>query len=61
MAMCDADDYWCDRTKLRRQVEYMEQHGDCAITFHRVINHYASQGTKASAIRISRPTAPLLT
>ena len=54
MAMCDADDYWCDRTKLRRQVEYMEQHGDCAITFHRVINHYASQGTKS----LSNPHQP---
>ena len=46
VAMCDADDYWCCRTKLRRQVAYMESHPDCAITFHRVINYYEATGEK---------------
>lgn len=44
MAICDADDYWCCRSKLRRQVEYMENNRDCAITFHRVINYYEADG-----------------
>lgn len=47
LAMCDADDYWCDRTKLRRQVEYMEDHPECAVTFHRVVNHFAGTGFKS--------------
>lgn len=47
LAMCDADDYWCDRTKLRRQVGYMESHPECAITFHRVVNHFAGTGVKS--------------
>lgn len=47
MAMCDADDYWTDSTKLARQVEYMENHPDCSITFHRVINYYEESGVKS--------------
>lgn len=46
MAMCDADDYWCDRSKLRRQAEYMEAHPECAVTFHRVINYMEDTGVK---------------
>lgn len=44
IAMCDADDYWCDRSKLRRQVEYMEAHPECALCYHRVINYYEANG-----------------
>lgn len=40
MAMCDADDYWCSRHKLARQVAYMESHEGCAVCFHRVVNLY---------------------
>lgn len=47
LAMCDADDYWCDRNKLKRQVGFLEAHPDYALTFHRVINHYAGIGTKS--------------
>lgn len=47
LAMCDADDYWCDRSKLRRQVAYMEAHPECAVTFHRVVNHFAGTGVKS--------------
>lgn len=47
MALCDADDYWHDRRKLRRQVEYMESHPDCSLTFHRVVNYYEASGEKS--------------
>lgn len=46
MCMCDADDYWTDPCKLTRQVEYMEAHPECAITFHRVVNLYEPSGRK---------------
>jgi len=46
MALCDADDYWHCRSKLKRQVEYMESHPECALTFHRVVNYYESTGEK---------------
>ena len=40
ITMCDADDYWCCRTKLSRQVAYMEAHPDCTVCYHRVVNYY---------------------
>lgn len=47
MAICDADDYWFHRRKLQKQVDYMESHPDCAVTFHRVVNYYESSGEKS--------------
>lgn len=47
LAICDADDFWIDRSKLRRQIGYMESHPDCALTFHRVINIYQADGSKS--------------
>ncbi len=46
VAMCDGDDYWFCRTKLQRQVDYMESHPECALTYHRVINYYEDTGEK---------------
>lgn len=34
LAFCDGDDYWCDESKLQKQFDYMEAHGDCSICFH---------------------------
>ncbi len=45
IAVCEGDDYWCDRSKLRRQVEYMENHPDCTVCFHRVINYFTDTRT----------------
>ena len=47
IAMCDGDDYWCDRDKLRLMVGYMDAHPDCAVAFHRVINYFEDNGTKS--------------
>ncbi len=46
VCVCDADDYWTSDRKLRRQVEYMEAHRECAVTFHRVLNVYHPSGVK---------------
>lgn len=45
IAMCDGDDYWICRSKLRRQVEYMESHPECSVCFHRVLNFYEADGS----------------
>lgn len=45
MALCDGDDYWICRRKLARQVHYMEQHPECAVTFHRMVNFYEGDRT----------------
>lgn len=47
IAMCDADDYWCDKHKLQIMVDYMDRHPECALSFHRVINYYEDNGTKS--------------
>lgn len=33
-APCEGDDYWCDPTKLARQVAVFEQQPECVLVFH---------------------------
>lgn len=34
VALCDGDDYFTDPDKLQIQVDFLEQHKDCALCFH---------------------------
>ncbi len=45
IAICEGDDHWCSRHKLRRQAAWLDAHPDCGLTFHRVVNHYADSRT----------------
>lgn len=47
IAMCDGDDYWFDRHKLKIMVDYMDTNRGCAIVFHRVVNYFQGIGTKS--------------
>ena len=47
IAMCDADDYWCSPSKLKRQVDFMEQHPEVALTYHPVINYFEASREKS--------------
>lgn len=36
VAMLDGDDHWTDPLKLQKQVDFLQQHPECAICFHDV-------------------------
>jgi glycosyltransferase involved in cell wall biosynthesis len=48
ISLLDGDDYWCGEDKLQRQVDFLDQHPDFAISFHSVlkVNENSSQQPK---------------
>lgn len=54
IAICEGDDHWCSRHKLRRQAAWLDAHPECSLVFHRVWNHYADTRT----LSLSNPRQP---
>ena len=60
LAWLEGDDYWTDREKLRKQVEYLEAHPEVVLCFHRAM--VVDEGEAGRAPRASnRRQAPLTT
>jgi O-antigen/teichoic acid export membrane protein/glycosyltransferase involved in cell wall biosynthesis len=47
VAICEGDDYWLSRHKLRRQVGWLERHPDYVCCYHRVLNYVQETGEKS--------------
>ena len=45
IALIDDDDYWTSRKKLQMQVDFLDNHPDCALCFHDS-RHFYEDGTK---------------
>jgi glycosyltransferase involved in cell wall biosynthesis len=53
VAICEGDDYWCDPTKLARQVEIFCTHPECTLVFHAAAYVDSQSGRQARTSRQS--------
>ena len=51
ICICEGDDYWCDDSRLQRQVDFLEGHPDYSACVHNTLLHYCDG---------SAPDRPLL-
>ena len=52
IAICDGDDYWCDDSKLEKQVRILSAQPECVVTYHDAI-HLSTAGSKTPIFRLN--------
>lgn len=60
IALCEGDDYWINENKLQKQVDFLEQHKDVAVCFHRAKLVY-DEGISESFRDINKDTPQVTT
>ena len=60
IAICEGDDFWCNKRKLQRQVDFLDSHNEYATCFHRVINYYEHNSTKSLSNGKQKQTTDIL-
>lgn len=46
IAICEGDDYWCNKNKLQKQVDWLETHPDYSFCTHNTIIHNCVNGSE---------------
>ena len=46
IALCEGDDYWISKEKLQMQVDFLESHADCSMSFHNVLRTSEDAGAE---------------
>lgn len=54
LALLDGDDYWISPYKLQRQVNFLDRHAECAISFHNILTVYDDGSPEALACSADR-------
>lgn len=53
IAMCEGDDFWNDKYKLKKQAEYMDSHPECSMAVHSA--HILSEDKAYRSAELLRP------
>jgi glycosyltransferase involved in cell wall biosynthesis len=56
IALLDGDDYWTSRSKLQKQVDFLDSHSDCSICFHNVTVVYEDSSVEPHPFHMREPT-----
>jgi glycosyltransferase involved in cell wall biosynthesis len=43
IALLEGDDYWTSPHKLQKQVDFLDQHPECAVCFHNALMHFDNE------------------
>lgn len=55
LAFLDGDDYYTDKYKLQKQVDFLESHNDYSACFHNVVDLYEKSGRKSLFLPLDFP------